>query len=147
MHRFGGVQGADALAPLTIDASGTLYGTVSNGFVGTSRGSVFKLTPPASPGGTWVHTTLYTFPDVQGGLYGSRSALIRDKAGALFGTSDYGGANEAGGVFRLLPPVSGQTAWRFAILHEFNGQDGTTPGGLAFLDGSRALCMARRPTR
>src|SRR5579859_1017090 len=106
--------GADAQFPaatLTADASGALYGTAEGG--GTAElGAVFKLTPPAPGAQAWSETGLYSFQ----GLQASDGAvpagqLLVDGAGALYGTTEFGGLSNNGTVFRLTPPGPGQTRW------------------------------------
>jgi hypothetical protein len=76
------------------------------------------------------------------------SKLLRDSTGALFGTTYMGGTGlckdgagntiGCGAVFRLLPPLPGQTNWRHSILLIFNGANGAYPEGgvVADLNGN-----------
>jgi hypothetical protein len=52
-----------------IGACGVLYGTTW--LDGSGSGTVFQLTPPASPGGAWTETTPYSFT---GGSDGGQSS-------------------------------------------------------------------------
>ena len=54
-------DGASPDAGLVRDAGGNLYGTTLTGGNSSSAGTVFKLAPPAEPGGTWTETVLYNF--------------------------------------------------------------------------------------
>ncbi len=118
LHTFnGGSDGSYPNAGLIADGKGNLYGTTATG--GTSYcggggcGTVFKLTPPASAGGTWTETVLYAFT---GGSDGAnpQAGLILDASGALYGTTTEGGAScppsystrGCGTVFKLTPPAS-----------------------------------------
>jgi hypothetical protein len=107
------------------------------------------LTPLDVEKTQWKETVLYSF---QGRADGSNPAfeLTRDAAGALYGTTLYGGTGVCidwfsedigcGTVFKLTPPVEGQTTWTKATLHNFStGQDGTVPEGKLLLDSSGAL--------
>ncbi len=81
---------------LILDKSGNLYGTTESGLYGNDKGAVFKL----APGGT--ETVLHSFT---GGADGSSpndlfQATTRAK-GYLYGTTQNGGAQGAGTVFRL----------------------------------------------
>jgi hypothetical protein len=60
-----------------------------NGWLGC--GKVFKLTPPATPGGAWAETTQ---PSFTGGADGAipYSGLIFGLGGALYGTMYAGGS-------------------------------------------------------
>src|SRR5579859_5163238 len=60
------MDGSEPEAGLVIDSAGNLYGTTyaggqpCPGFGGTC-GTIFELSPPASPGGTWTESVLYNF--------------------------------------------------------------------------------------
>ncbi len=102
LHSFtGGSDGFGPYAPVAIGSGGVLYGTTAAG--GTSNaGTVFSLTPPASPGGSWTETVLYSFT---GGTDGADpvAGLAIGENGALYGTTSGGGASNAGTVFALRP--------------------------------------------
>lgn len=114
---------------LVIDAAGNLYGTTASGGGGThQRGSVFELSPVA---GGWQETNLISF-DSRGPVQPVGS-LVFDKAGNLYGVSEFGGASGFGVVFELTRGSGGQ--WTANILHSFSGYpgDGANPtAGLVF---------------
>jgi uncharacterized repeat protein (TIGR03803 family) len=118
--------GKDVWGPLVVDVKGAVYGTVYAG--GTfGNGSVFKLTP-ASPGSTkWTKSILYNFRGGTGGT--SPSALFLGDSGALYGTTDAGGTAAAGIVFRLTPAASTTAAWKYEVLHNFEGWQRGLGGG------------------
>jgi uncharacterized repeat protein (TIGR03803 family) len=96
-----GHDGAVPLGGVVVGSGGVLYGTTSAG--GTSNaGTVFSLTPPTSPEGTWTVTVLHRFT---GGSEGAapEAALIQGRNGVLYGTTSSGGASNAGTVFALKP--------------------------------------------
>ncbi|MFY9979623.1 MAG: choice-of-anchor tandem repeat GloVer-containing protein, partial [Candidatus Sulfotelmatobacter sp.] len=64
-----------------------------------SSGTVYSLTPSA---GTWSYTELYTFTGGTDGYY-VFSNLVMDKSGNLYGTTNTGGANGYGEIFRVTP--------------------------------------------
>ena len=138
LYSFQGQASNDGSAPetgLVFDKTGSLYGTTASG--GTfNDGTVFKLTPPATQGGAWTETVLYSFQGGSDGI-GPTSEVIFDVKGSLYGTTPYGGSSGYGTVFKLAPPVTG-TAWTETILHTFGGQtvnDGSLPfGGLVIRD-------------
>ncbi len=136
-----GSDGATPVGGLLSDQSGALYGTtlVGGGSAACSTpsyasgcGTVFKLTPAGSG---FTETILYSF---QGGNDGANpgATLIEDGAGALYGTTQYGGANASGctspsgiagcgTVFKLTPSGSGYSE---TILYRFQGgPDGAVP--------------------
>jgi uncharacterized repeat protein (TIGR03803 family) len=138
LHNFtGGSDGLFPFAGLISDASGALYGTTIYG--GGGSGTVFKLAPPAAPGGAWSETVLYGFT---GGSDGAEpfSALIADASGALYGTTEYGGASGVGTVFRLAPPATTRGTWTKSVLYIFTGgNDGGLPNAGLIPDESGTL--------
>lgn len=70
-----------------------------------------------------------------------RGDLILDQSGALYGATLLGGAQNQGVVFKLSPPVTGQTRWTEDILHSFAGgvDDGSQPAAGLTADASGAL--------
>ncbi len=114
---------------LTINRKGILYGTT--GSYGSNSPTIFQLIPPATAGGTWTGTTIYTFQTTDGSPSGG---LIRDAKGNLYGTTQNGGTASAGSAFELSPPQSGYS-WTETILHSFQrGSDGYAPLGRMTLD-------------
>jgi uncharacterized repeat protein (TIGR03803 family) len=81
-----------------MDASGNIYATTHcDG--NNNAGTVYKLTPS---NGSWTYTSLYVFTGGSDGLY-SFSNLVVDKQGNLYGTTNLGGANGFGVVFKVTP--------------------------------------------
>jgi len=127
LYNFSGSFGTP-LGGLIFDPEGNLYGSVSipNG--------VFELSP--SNGG-WSATLLYSNESLE--LQSFRSTLVRDAAGNLYGTSEFGGQSECSGngcgfVYKLTPSSGG---WTFTQLYSFTGgSDGALPIGGVVLDSS-----------
>ncbi len=121
-------QAGDGIIPMAgvvIDAKGNLYGTTSTGPRDFS-GTVFELSPTASG---WVETILLGFNGYDGS--GTRSGLILDKAGNLYGTAFQGGSQGGGVVYELVAASS----WSQTILYDFTAgsTDGSgLAGGLTF---------------
>lgn len=143
LHSFsdtnGAKGGAEPYAGLISDASGNLYGTTHIGGK-YGYGTVFELVKPTT-GTTWKWVLLHSF-DNNGtdGSEPSYAGLLLDPAGNLYGTTYYGGANNAGIVFELVKPITGKL-WVEKIWHSFKGNptDGANPSaGLAF-DGEGNL--------
>lgn len=156
LHRFRGSpnDGGDPLR-LTIDASGTIYGTAGNGGSATKCflgcGAIFKLTPPAGKG-EWQETILHSFAGVPDGA--APSTLILAPNRTLYGETNAGGRSTVcgtgrgcGTVFALKP--SHGSGWAETIVHSFQARgapknDGEFPyGGLVLtsngtLDGVTA---------
>jgi uncharacterized repeat protein (TIGR03803 family) len=136
LHRFNWIPGGnnEGLAPyagVILDSTGNLYGTTAGG--GDNKceagcGTVFKLTPLSN--GRWKETILHTFHFDQDG-YAPFGGLVMDKAGNLYGTTTWGGINNAGSVFKLTPGSNGK--WNYSVLHRFSGPDGAQSyAGLIF---------------
>jgi uncharacterized repeat protein (TIGR03803 family) len=121
---------------LIFDGKGNLYGTTLIGG-SANAGAVFELAP-ATAGGAWTETVLYSFQSTGDGN-SPEANLIFDQAGNLYGTTSMGGEFRNGIVFRLTPPASEGGEWGETILHGFgSGSDGKQPtGGLIYgLDGA-----------
>jgi uncharacterized repeat protein (TIGR03803 family) len=117
----------------TFDRAGNLYGATLHGGP-AEAGSVFRLTPPATPGGPWTEAILYSFTGGSDGARPYAGLLLRK--GDLFGMA-YGGGGGVGGadcgttgcgtVFELSPPAAAGAQWTETTLHEFDGPDGAKP--------------------
>jgi uncharacterized repeat protein (TIGR03803 family) len=94
-------DGAAPTANLIGTASGpVLYGTTTGG--GTGSGTVFSLTPPTGGNGKWTEAILAGFFGTPDGAVPD-AGLYRDATGALYGTTQGGGANGVGAVYMLTP--------------------------------------------
>jgi uncharacterized repeat protein (TIGR03803 family) len=130
--------GTGPLGAVVIGAGGVLYGTTSAGGA-SGIGTVFSMTPPASPNDGWTEAVLYSFAGGGDGAY-PETALVMDKGGVLYGTTTYGGTGPCysyeqtpgcGVVFSLTPPKAPGGAWTEAVLHTFTGgADGAFPNGV-----------------
>lgn len=120
IHSFAG--GTAGYAPLGLirGKDGTLYGATLLGGE-YDNGTVFELTPPATPGGPWAETLLYSFSDAPDGSY-PNGALIFDHDGNLWSTTQAGGAYNSGTVFELSPPTVSGGPWTEAVLYSFKDQ-------------------------
>jgi uncharacterized repeat protein (TIGR03803 family) len=111
--------------------SGLLYGTTTSGGPGpacaSGCGTVFSLTPSASSSTTWSEKVLYSFGGGASG-WGPSTVLIGE-AGALFGSTIWGGVYNNGTVFSLTPPSSPVAGgWSQAVLASFNNVVGLAFG-------------------
>ena len=107
---------------LAIGPGGVLYGTTYDGGAG-GNGTVFALTPPASPGGAWTETTVFEFGST--GPANPVSGVTIGSDGVLYGTTLSGGALDQGTVYSLTPPASPGSTWTETILHTFDSTSGT----------------------
>ena len=119
---------------LVEDAAGNLYGTTRGGGA-YGVGTVYELSPPTVSGGSWNQTLLYSFVPYGNGGYVPISDLVKDSAGAFYGTFRFGGdpVCSCGGVYKLTPPVVKGGAWTESAIYSFQTSDGHLPstGALA----------------
>lgn len=114
---------ADGRAPaagLISDASGNLYGTTTLGGTSTKCGggcgTVFELSPPTVPGGSWTEAVLLSFLTGLNDGANPNGRLTWDAEGNLYGTTLEGGLG-VGSVFELSP-VQG-AGWAAYNLYAF----------------------------
>jgi len=119
----GGTDGSTPNSVIIADHGalyGTTFGTTYIGqYVGPRGvGTVFQLTPPATPGGAWTKTILQQFG--QGNFCGPNSPLIM-RSGNLYGSSC---VSPGGGVvFELAPPATPGSAWTTTYFHRFTNAE------------------------
>lgn len=138
IHSFtGGKDGIEPEAGLLLASDGNILGTTYRGGGSSDTGTVFKID----------HTGKETVLAFTGccGLYpeggGPESALVRDAAGNLYGTTSYGGTGGGsncgnfgcGTIFKL------DTSGKEIVLHSFVGTDGHGPRGGLIRDGAGNL--------
>ncbi|MGA8732828.1 MAG: choice-of-anchor tandem repeat GloVer-containing protein [Terriglobales bacterium] len=131
LYSFAGADdGADPRASITFDQAGNVYGTTHYGGGPNDRGTVFKLAQNGEGG--WTESVLHRFGGGWDGAY--PWAVIVDKVGNLYGTTNEGGGDAEGGtVFELTSSSDGN--WRESVLHRFSGgRDGDGPWAGLILD-------------
>jgi uncharacterized repeat protein (TIGR03803 family) len=121
LHAFDGTEG---LAPYGImqATDGNFYGTTINGL--SNHGIVYQMTPDG------VVRVLHAFvgsPDDGAGPF--RDVLMQASDGAIYGTTEQGGTNDLGTVFRVC--LDGT----FTLLHSFTIVEGAGPSA-AVVEGS-----------
>jgi len=129
LHTFGGQpdDGEYPFASVIFDKAGNLYGTTEEGGAYNSYclygcGTVYEVTK------TGEEKVLYSFQGLQDAASPTAN-LTFDKAGNLYGTTDFGGVYQGGTVFELSP--TGEEK----VLYSFNRQssDGNYPAtGVVF---------------
>jgi uncharacterized repeat protein (TIGR03803 family) len=127
----GGADGGVPIGNLATDSNGVLYGTTNYGGSG-NHGTVYSLTPPASPGSAWTETVLYRFSGPDGAV--PNGGVLLGAGGVLYGSTEYGNTAKAGVVYSLSPPTSPGGAWTETMLHTFpmtTVWGGPYPGPLA----------------
>jgi len=82
---------------LLLDEAGNIYGTTHcDG--DDNAGTIYELTPS---GGGWTYTLLYTFTGGSDGQFTISNLVLKN--GKLYGTTQNGGANGAGVIYKLAP--------------------------------------------
>lgn len=122
-----GPNGYHPYGGLAMDAAGNLYGTTLYGgtYGGTNGfgGAVFELSP--SGNGNWSEQVLWSF-GLEGDGNFPQCTPVFDKAGNLYGTTESGTGNSAGGiVFELSPGAKG---WTENIIFQFDVGDNPETG-------------------
>jgi uncharacterized repeat protein (TIGR03803 family) len=113
LHSFGGTpaDGVFPVASLLMDGSGNLFGTTKMGGSATlcdglGCGTAFEL---VNSSGTYAERVLHSFGQVGDGE-SPAAALVMDKAGNLYGTTEAGGSSlSLGTVFEINPSAPGAT--------------------------------------
>lgn len=129
LHSFEGkAQGCGIFSGVVLDSAGNLYGTASH--CGDYRnGAVYQL---KRSGSKYGFSVILTFNNINGEYpYDNPGHLAVDSAGNVYGTTEEGGANGEGTVFKLAAG-----SFLYTDLHDFNynGTDGYGPEGGVSLD-------------
>jgi len=119
---FNGTDGSTLNGSLIMDANGNLFGTTATGGA-NNDGTVFEIAKTAS-GYASTPTTLVSFNGTDGRQ--PETALIIDAHGNLFGTTEFGGANNDGTVFEIANTASGYASTPTTLV-SFNFTDGAYP--------------------
>lgn len=136
LYNFTG--GSDGLYPessLISDGAGNFYGTTvlgggCDGWNQNGCGVVFEVSPNGSGG--WNQIVLHTLTAPPDGANPFMAPVIFDKAGNLYGTTEFGGWYNWGAVFELSPSGTG---WAANILYSFTGgADGGHPASNLVMD-------------
>lgn len=133
----GGTGGYLPQAGLAIDTGGSLYGTTYYGGTGSCSGgcgTVFKLAPGKSG---YRESSLYSFSGQADGDRPFAALRVDDSTGAIYGTTQYGGADVCGNVFKLTPSGSG---YRESTVYQFTCHaDGAYPEAQLLLGANGVL--------
>jgi uncharacterized repeat protein (TIGR03803 family) len=115
IHTFDVKTGSDPVGGLVFDSKGDLFGTTQGG--GAYKvGVVFALLYSGKD--VWTARAIHNFTGGSDGGYPYAERLIFDKAGNLYGTTQGGGVNNWGVVFKLFQSSKG---WKEQLLYQFNG--------------------------
>jgi uncharacterized repeat protein (TIGR03803 family) len=113
---------------------GALYGTALVSAVPDYGGGVFRLAPPASPGGVWSESTILTLTNSVG--ISPSGGVAFDTKGNIYVASGGGGLITSnypygcGTIFKLIAPTQPGGAWTPGWVYSFTcGADGANPVG------------------
>ncbi|HEY4257003.1 MAG TPA: choice-of-anchor tandem repeat GloVer-containing protein [Candidatus Udaeobacter sp.] len=95
----GGSDGNSPISNLVFDEAGNLYGTTSEGGLGS--GIIFKLSPVT--GGQWIETVVHPFQGPPDGAF-PYNGMVVDQLGNIYGATVHGGDNDDdGSIYKLTP--------------------------------------------
>jgi len=93
-----GSDGNSPISNLVADGVGNLYGTTSEGGLGS--GTIFKLSPIG--GGQWMETVVHSFEGPPDGAF-AYNGMVVDGFGNFYGATVHGGDNDDGSVYKFTP--------------------------------------------
>jgi len=93
-----GSDGNNPISNLVHDAAGNLYGTTSEGGLGS--GTIFKLKPIG--GGQWTESVVHTFEGPPDGGF-SYNGMVVDRFSNFYGATVHGGTDDDGCVYKFTP--------------------------------------------
>ena len=94
----GGSDGSNSISNLVFDAAGNLYGTTSEGGLGS--GTIFRLTPGAN--GTWTERVAHRFQGPPDGAF-AYNGMVADTTGNFYGATVHGGTDDEGAIYKFTP--------------------------------------------
>jgi uncharacterized repeat protein (TIGR03803 family) len=124
LHNFqGGSDGLSPLAGVVLDKNGNVFGASQAMSGQLPCGTVFELTAANGYAETILHEFEGTFHNNDGCI---PNQVVFDSHGDLFGTSEFGGTDSAGTIFKLTRDASG---FSYKALYSFLGDRiGSTDG-------------------
>lgn len=104
LHNFtDATDGSVPYAGLTLDGTGALWGMTTKGGGANAYGTLFKVTPAGVGGVNASFEVMHVFTDNQGPALPGLGGVVIDKAGRVYGSSQFGGVNGYGTIFRYQP--------------------------------------------
>jgi len=113
--------GSDPMGTVTVDSTGTVYGTTLSGGQ-YNQGVAYKLTRP--PKGLPFKESVLAYFGTKIGA-SPNAGMILDSAGNLYGTTQAGGKYNGGVVYELSPNSAG--GYTPIVLNAFSGINGGGP--------------------
>jgi uncharacterized repeat protein (TIGR03803 family) len=114
LHAFALADGTSPIIPLVQGSDGNFYGMTGYGGSG-GHGTIFKITPAG------VFTLLHSFTGTSTDGGTPYDGLVQGTDGNFYGTTQHGGTNSNGTVFKI------SSSGAFTLLHAFDGTDGANP--------------------
>jgi uncharacterized repeat protein (TIGR03803 family) len=93
-----GTDGNSPISNLVFDNAGNLYGTTSEGGLGS--GTIFKLSPTG--GAQWTETVVHPFQGPPDGAF-PYNGMVVDRFGNFYGATVHGGQNDDGSIYNFTP--------------------------------------------
>jgi uncharacterized repeat protein (TIGR03803 family) len=133
---FGGVlDGNTPYSGVTIDNLGNLFGSTLHGpSLGDNKGVFYRVSPI---GVRWTETGIFDFP---GGFYGDTpedlGTIIIGPQGYFYGTTEKGGANAQGAVFKIDESADETVLYSFDRSDSYPDGNAPTAGIIADAQGN-----------
>ncbi len=93
-----GSDGNSSISNLVFDSDGNLYGTTSEGGLGS--GTIFELA--RGQHGTWIESIPHPFQGSPDGAF-PYAGMVSDGTGVFFGATVHGGADGEGSIYKFTP--------------------------------------------
>jgi uncharacterized repeat protein (TIGR03803 family) len=93
-----GQDGNSSISNLVSDAAGNLYGTTSEGGLGS--GTIFELAPNGN--NTWTESLPHLFAGPPDGAF-PYAGMVGDGTGIFYGATVHGGTDGEGAIYRFTP--------------------------------------------
>ncbi len=93
-----GEDGNSSISNLVFDTAGNLYGTTSEGGLGS--GTIFELAPNGN--GTWTESLPHLFAGPPDGAF-PYAGMVGDGAGMFYGATVHGGTSGEGAIYLFTP--------------------------------------------
>lgn len=90
-----GTDGNSSISNLVADAAGNLYGTTSEGGLGS--GTIFKLAS-----GSWTESIAHSFQGPPDGAF-PYAGMAGDGSGSFYGATVHGGDDAEGAIYKFTP--------------------------------------------
>jgi uncharacterized repeat protein (TIGR03803 family) len=91
-------DGNSPISNLVFDGAGNLYGTTSEGGLGS--GTIFKLSPVSD--GQWTESVVHLFQGPPDGAF-AYNGMVVDRFGNFYGATVHGGDDDDGSVYKFTP--------------------------------------------